>query len=283
MRKSVNNYSMSKLAYVPLTPAAAQGQPPMDPAMMGGQPPMDPTVAGGQGMPPMPPMESAAQGGEQIDPETGLVIVDPVQGIVMDPNTGIMLNKQTGEFISPEGQPIPPEQAIQMIEQAAAQMSGGQPPMDPAMMSGDPAMMEQVGMPPMDPAAAAAAGGMMPPPPPMEDLAMMQGGAMPPAPQEAVSAMGASAGAVEGDIESMMPGFEEFIAKSEQQAVSQDKTNKRVIKEIAGARADMQGMRRELEQLEDTQDVLLARLTDVVDRFERAMGGQISAGGPLNA
>lgn len=224
-------------------------------------------------MPPMPPMDPAAQGGEQIDPETGLVIVDPAQGIVMDPNTGIMLNKQTGEFMSPEGQPIPPEQAIQMIEQAAAQMGGGQPPMDPAMMP-------QGGMPPMDPAAAAA-GGMVPPP--MEDPAMMQGGAMPPAPQEALSAMGAPAGAVEGDIESMMPGFEEFIAKSEQQAVTQDKTNKRVIKELAGARADMQGMRRELEQLEDTQDVLLARLTDVVDRFERAMGGQVSTGSPLNA
>lgn len=256
---------INKVAYVPLTPAA-QGQPPMDPAM-----------AGGQGMPPMDP---ATQGGEQIDPETGLVIVDAAQGIVMDPNTGIMLNKHTGEFMSPEGQPIPPEQAIQMIEQAAAQM-GGQPQMDPAMMGGDPAMMAQGGMPPMDPAAAAA-GGMMPPPP-MEDPAMMQGGAMPPAPQEAVSAMGAPAGAVEGDIESMMPGFEEFVAKSEQQAASQDKTNKRVIKEIAGARADMQGMRRELEQLEDTQDVLLARLTDVVDRFERAMGGQVSAGSTLNA
>lgn len=272
--------NINKVAYVPLTPAA-QGQPPMDPTAMGGQTPMDPAMAGGQGMPPMLPMDPAAAGGEQVDPETGLVIVDPAQGIVMDPNTGIMLNKQTGEFMSPEGQPIPPEQAIQMIEQAAAQMGGEQPPMDPAMIGGDPAMMAQGGMPPMDPAAAAA-GGMMPPPP-MEDPTMMQGGAMPPAPQEAVSAMGAPAGAVEGDIESMMPGFEEFVAKSEQQAVSQDKTNKRVIKEIAGARADMQGMRRELEQLEDTQDVLLARLTDVVDRFERAMGGQVSTGSPLNA
>lgn len=284
----ISDNGFNKVAYVPLTPAA-QGQPPMDPAMMGGQPPMDPSM-GGQGM----PMDPTAQGGGQVDPETGLVIVDATQGLVMDPNTGIMLNKQTGEFMSPEGQPIPPEQAIQMIEQAAAQMGGGQPPMDPSMaggqgmsmppadpsmMGGDPAMIAQGGMPPMDPAMAAS-GGMMPPP--TEDPAAMTGGALPPAPQEAVNAMGASAGAVEGDIESMMPGFEEFIAKNEQQAIAQDKTNKRVIKEIAGARADMQGMRRELEQLEDTQDVLLARLTDVVDRFERAMGGQVS-GGPLNA
>ena len=261
--------SIAKKAFVPLTPAAMQGQPPMDPAMMGGQPPMDPAAAQGGGMP-MPPADPAMMGGEQIDPETGLVIVDPAQGIVMDPNTGIMLNKQTGEFMSPEGQPIPPEQAIQMIEAAAAQLGGqgsapveqGQPPMDPAMMGGQP---------PMDPAAMMAAGGQ----PPM-DPAMM-GEALPPAPQEALTGMGAPAGAVEGDIETMMPGFEDFVAKSEQNANNQDKFNKKMIKELVGARADMQSVRRELEQVEDNQDVLLARLTDVVDRFERAMGVQANA------
>ena len=250
--------SIAKKAFVPLTPAAMQGQPPMDPAMMGGQPPMDPAAAQGGGMP-MPPADPAMMGGEQIDPETGLVIVDPAQGIVMDPNTGIMLNKQTGEFMSPEGQPIPPEQAIQMIESAAAQMGG---------QGGMPVPGEQ---PPMDPAAMMAEGA----PAPADPVAMS--GALPPAPQEALTGMGAPVGAVEGDIESMMPGFEDFVAKSEQNANNQDKFNKKMIKELVGARADMQSVRRELEQVEDNQDVLLARLTDVVDRFERAMGVQANA------
>lgn len=200
---------MAKKAYVPLTPAAQEamagqqappqgGMPPQDPSMMGGQPPMDPSMMG-QGSPAMPPMPmdpsmmggqppmdpSMAQGqqmppipvvsgpnGEPIDAETGFIVVDFAQGIEQDPMTGILLNKYTGEFMTPEGQPIPPEQAMQMMgqgggmpQQGDPSMMGGQPPMDPSMMGGQP---------PMDPSAMPPQGGMPMDPSMMQGQPMMQ-------------------------------------------------------------------------------------------------------------
>lgn len=181
---------MAKKAYVPLTPAAQEavagqqappqgGMPPQDPSMTGGQPPMDPSMMPPQGgapaMPPMP-MDPSMQGGqpmqappipvvsgpngEPVDAETGFIVVDFAQGIEQDPISGMLLNKYTDEFMTPDGQPIPPEQAMQMMAQADGMPSQGGAPMDPSMMGGQP---------PMDPNAMPPQGGM-----PM-DPAMIQG------------------------------------------------------------------------------------------------------------
>lgn len=194
------------------------GMPPQDPAMMqGGQPPMDPAMAQQGGMPPMPPQGDPAamdpammqqggqmpmpeQGGEPtpipvvsgpngepVDADTGFIVVDFAQQVEQDPMTGILLNKMTGEFMTPDGQPIPPEQAMQMLEQAASQaqggamppQGGGQPPVDPAMAAqgGEAPIPPQQGGAPVPPDGAepmqqtasaeedAAAQQMMVPPP----------------------------------------------------------------------------------------------------------------------
>ena len=213
---SIYSRVMQKKAYVPLAPAAAdavaqqQGQmPPQgDPnAMTAPQgAPMPP-----QGMPPMPPEQMPPQGapmggdpnamppqggqmppiqtvpgpdGMPIDVETGFVVLDMQQGIEQDPLTGILFNKSLMEFATPDGQPLDPNQAIQMIEQARMQQGGqvGMPPQgDPnAMPPADPSMMAPPqGMPPQ--------GAPMPPPqqpmppaqPPMQQMASAEGGADP--------------------------------------------------------------------------------------------------------
>lgn len=189
---------------MPMDPSMQQGMP-MDPSMMGGAP-VDPSMAQG-GMPPMPMDPAmAAQGGMPpqgatqpiqmvpgpvdpstgqpipIDAETGMIVLDPANGVEMDMNTGIVFMKFTNEFYTNDGQPLDPNQAMQMIVEAAAgpvdpnqqqqdmaqiqQMQaqsdammgqgmptqGGMPPMDPSMMQGapmDPNAMAQGGMPPM--------------------------------------------------------------------------------------------------------------------------------------
>ena len=190
---------------MPMDPSMQQGMP-MDPSMMGGAP-VDPSMAQGGGMPPMPmDPNMAAQGGMPpqgaqqpiqmvpgpvdpstgqpipIDAETGMIVLDPANGVEMDMNTGIVFMKFTNEFYTNDGQPLDPNQAMQMIVEAAAgpvdpnqqqqdmaqiqQMQaqsdammnpgmsaqGGTPPMDPSMMQGapmDPNAMAQGGMPPM--------------------------------------------------------------------------------------------------------------------------------------
>ena len=144
-------------------PAPAMPPMPMDPSMMGqgGQPPMDPSMMqdpsmiGGQQMqaPPIPVI--SGPNGEPVDAETGFIVVDFAQGIEQDPTTGMLLSKFTGEFMTPDGQPVPPEQAMQMMGG-----QGGQPPMDPSMMQ-DPSMMG--GQPPMDPSMMGAPAPAMPP------------------------------------------------------------------------------------------------------------------------
>ena len=208
---------------MPMDPSMQQGMP-MDPSMMGGAPvdpsmaqgggmppmPMDPNMAAQGGMPPqgagMPPQQGAGmppqQGAQQpiqivpgpvdpstgqpipIDAETGMIVLDPANGVEMDMNTGIVFMKFTNEFYTNDGQPLDPNQAMQMIVEAAAgpvdpnqqqqdmaqiqqmqaqsdaMMNPGMPPqgggapmpMDPAMMQGapmDPNAMAQGGMPPM--------------------------------------------------------------------------------------------------------------------------------------
>lgn len=190
---------------MPMDPSMQQGAP-MDPAMMQGAP-MDPNaMAQGGGMPPqgagMPPQQGAPQQGAPqpiqivpgpvdpstgqpipMDAETGMIVLDPANGVEMDMNTGIVFMKFTNEFYTNDGQPLDPNQAMQMIVEAAAG------PVDPNQQQQDMAQIQQMqaqsdammnpGMPPqgagapmsMDPNAMAQ-GGM--PPMPM-DPAMMGG------------------------------------------------------------------------------------------------------------
>lgn len=270
---------LEKLAFVPLTPAAeevmAGGQPQANPAM----PPqgVDPSMTGAT----MPPMQGGGiqtvpgPDGEPIDPETGFIVLDPMAGIEQDPLTGILFNKMTGEFATPEGQLIPLEQAQAMIEDAmAAQQDGGIPPQganDPA--AADAAVpTPEAGMPPMDPAmmqggdpsAEAMAGGQ-----PMIDP---QSG-IPLDPATGMFAqspvMGETGAAPEGNLEDLLGGF---VDKSEKIADRQDKLNKRMLHDLAGTRTDIQGVRREIQQLNDNQDTLLARLENVLNVLESMMG-----------
>lgn len=200
---------------MPMDPSMQQGMP-MDPSMMGGAP-MDPSMTQGGGMPPMPmdpnmaaqggmPPQGAGmppqQGAQQpiqivpgpvdpstgqpipVDAETGMVVIDPANGVEMDMNTGIVFMKFTNEFYTNDGQPLDPNQAMRMIVEAAAgpvdpnqqqqdmvqiqqmqaqsdammgqgmaaQGAGAPMPVDPSMMGGapmDPNAMAQGGMPPM--------------------------------------------------------------------------------------------------------------------------------------
>ena len=288
---------LQKLAYVPLTPAAQEAMPPQG----GGMPPMDPAMAGGAGAPPMPmdpsmgsgmPMPPPQQGGagiqtvpgpngEPVDPETGFIVVDPANGVELEPMTGLLFIKPAGQFVTPEGQPVPMEQATQMIEAAMSQ-GGGMPPMDPAMAGGagappmpmDPSMGSGMppqgapemagGMPPMDPAAMQmASGGPMVDPQSGLPLDPSTGMFAP------TPAQGAEMGAgTEGGLAEAMPGFEEFIDKYDQTVDRQDKLNKRILHDMSGTRTDIQGLRREMQQLNDNQDTLVARLENLLNLIE---------------
>ena len=337
---------MHKLAYLPLTPAAQQavqqdpaaqgGQPPQDPAMMQEQPPMppqgqppqgDPNMQGG--MPPMPPEQGGQQmppqgaqppqiqvipgpNGEQVDAETGFIVLDLQQGIEQDPITGIMLNKMTGEFATPDGQPLDPQTAMQILTQAYQQaqqggqqmapqgdpnMQGGQPapmpPQDPAMMQGqppmppqgqpmmqqqanaDPAMMqEQPSMPPqgqfdanagmqIDPNTGMpidpATGGLI-------DVTTGQiidpnsGAAIPPAiPQSA-------------PMFSDDPEIQAFVKDTQRALQTNEKNSRRIAQDLNGLRTDVQGLRRELEKVNDNADTTQARLDNLLAVAEQAIG-----------
>jgi hypothetical protein len=92
-------------------------------------------------------------------------------------------------------------------------------------------------------------------------------------------APGAPAGGLEEGIESTMPGFEAFVDKYEKLSDRQDKLNKRMLHDIAGARTDLQRMGRELEQVNDNHDVILARLENILGMLERMLGGGAPQGG----
>lgn len=284
---------LNKLAYVPLTPAAQEEMPPTDPTtnQQGGQPPMaDPSATPqGGGMPPMDPNMMSQGGtpqiqtvpgpnGEPIDPETGFIVLDSVAGIEQDPLTGILFNKMTGEFATPEGQPMSPDQAQAMIEEAmAAQQGGGMPPQE-AVPAADPADPGMVGeQPPMDPAMAQQGNAPIDP-----GVEAMAGGQSMIDPQSGLAIdpttgmfvqppMGGAGGAMEGDMGELLPGFDAFVEKSEKLADRQDKLNKRMLHDFSGMRTDIQGVRREIQQLNDNQDTLLARLENVLSVIESMM------------
>lgn len=181
---------------MPMDPSMQQGMP-MDPSMMQGAP-MDPNaMAQGGGMPPQQgapqpiqivpgPVDPSTGQPVPVDAETGMIVIDPANGVEMDMNTGIVFMKFTNEFYTNDGQQLDPNQAMQMIVEAAAG------PVDPNQQQQDMAQIQQMqaqsdammnpgmavqgaGAPmPMDPNAMAQ-GGM----PPMSMDPSMMGGAMP--------------------------------------------------------------------------------------------------------
>ena len=250
--------NMDKNAYVPLTPAAEQqlnnpqAMPPQGAPMPAGQP-MPPE--GAAGMP--APQIQTVQGpnGEPIDPETGMIVVDPQNGIEQDPITGILFSKFTNEFATPEGQPIPPDQAIAMLQQgqaAAAQGQGAPMPPQGAPMpeQGMPAPMPEQGM--MDPMAQMPPEGIDPATGlPMGEAPM---GDMPP---EAMQEMPAE--------------LMQMIEDSKESDQRQDKNIDKIISDVSGVRADIQGLRRDVQNQNDKSEALLSRLTAVLDIIENSV------------
>ena len=306
--------AMRKLAFVPLAPAAQDamaqqgGMPPMDPSMQEGMPMPpggDPSMMGGmppQGGAPAPIQTVPGPNGEPIDPETGFIVLDPQQGIEQDPMTGILFSKFTGEFATPDGQPMDPQQAQQMIMQAMQQgggmppqgdpsMAGGMPPMDPAMggmppadpsmggMPADPSMM-----PPMDPSMqegmpmppGGEAGGMPPEDPSMGEAPQPTIDEQTGLPIDPETGYYMSQGAPTGEPgaeEEMIPGLEQFIAKAEKVNDRQDKAIKRMTSEMVGTRTDIQALRREIQQINDNQDTALARMENILAMLESIISG----------
>lgn len=339
---------LHKVAYLPLTPAAQQavqqdpaamqGQAPMpppqdpaamqggDPSMQGGMPPMPPEQGG---MPPQgdPNMQGQPQGGmppiqvipgpngEQVDAETGFIVLDLQQGIEQDPITGIILNKMTGAFTSPDGQPIDPQQAMQILTQAYQQaQQGGMPPQgDPAAMQGGAPML-----PPQDPAMMQGQSPMPPQDQPMmqqqanADPAMVQGGAPMPAPMPQGEldpnagmqidpntgmpidpATGGlidvttgqiidpnSGAPIPPEIQQAAPMFSEdpeiqaFVKDTQRALQTNEKNSRRVVQDLNGLRTDVQGLRREIEKINDNADTTQARLDNLLAVAERAIGQQ---------
>lgn len=331
---SIYSRVMQKKAYVPLAPAAAdavaqqqsqmppQGDPNAMPAPQGA--PMPP-----QGMPPMPPEQMPPQGtpmggdpnamppqggqmppiqtvpgpdGMPIDVETGFIVLDMQQGIEQDPLTGILFNKPLMQFATPDGQPLDPNQAMQMIEQAYTQQQGGQmPPQgDPnAMPPADPSMMAppEGGMPPQ--------GGQMPAPapaqPPMQQMASAEAGvdpnalgvAMDPATGMPVDpntgmaydpATGQPMGGGQASPEALLeaiPGLQEYLTKVPQQLETQEKTMTKLMHEVAGYRTDVQGIRREVQKNNDNMDTMAARMENILALVEQLLGSQGMTTEPL--
>lgn len=323
---------------MPMDPSMQQGMP-MDPSMMGGAP-VDPSMAQGGGMPPMPmdpnmaaqggmPPQGAGmppqgggmppqQGAQQpiqivpgpvdpstgqpvpIDAETGMVVIDPANGVEMDMNTGIVFMKFTNEFYTNDGQPLDPNQAMQMIVEAAAgpvdpnqqqqdmaqiqQMQaqsdammnpgmpaqGGMPPMDPFMMQGapmDPNAMAQGGMP-MDPSMMGGAPADPAAMPPAADPNAMAQQAAPVDPAAAGMPMFDNTAEIQGTLAQLMQMQEDQARiQSEQQAdidaanKLSDNTNKVVKKLMDSTNA----LRREISAYHDNNERLAAEIESLLD------------------
>lgn len=292
---------LRKLAYVPLTMAAqdamAQQQVGVDPNAQGGDPSMQ--GQGGEGMPQMPEGQGGIQivqgpNGEPIDAETGFIVIDEAQGLEQEPNTGIIFNKFTEEFFTPEGQPMDPQEAQYMIEQAMQQGGMPQEGVDPSMQGQDPSMMQGVdpSMQDQDPNMMQSQEGM--------DPAMMQvGEGVPQGGSTEMDGMLGSGPMIdpntglpidpstgyymqpgqeqgvggEQDLSEMIPGLEQFMASTDRSIERQDKAMKRVIHDLAGTRTDMQGLRREIQKMNDNNDTLLARVDNLANLIESVISG----------
>ena len=283
-------------------PMPPQGMPPMPPE----QPPPQGAPAGGDpnAMPPqggqMPPIQTVpGPDGMPIDVETGFIVLDIQQGIEQDPLTGILFNKSLMEFATPEGQPLDPNQAIQMIEQARMQQGGQMPPQgDPnALPPADPAMVApQQGMP--------SQGAPMPPPtqqPPMQQMASAEQGmdpnslgvAMDPStgmpidpttgmPMDPATGLPVGGGQVSAEqLLSAIPGLQEYINKTPQQLETQEKTMTKLMQEVSGFRTDLQGLRREIQKANDNTDTTAARMENILALVEQLLGSQGMTTEPL--
>lgn len=321
--------TLRKNAYVPLTMAAqgalAQQQQGGDPNAQGGDPSMqgqDPNMQGApqEGMPQMPEQGGGIQivqgpNGEPIDAETGFIVIDEAQGLEQEPNTGIIFNKFTEEFFTPEGQPMDPQEAQAMIEQAMQGQGGEQQGMDPSMQGQDPSMMQggdpnAQGMNPgmmqgqdpnmgqgMDPSTMQ---GMDPNTQGM-DPSMMQGvspemegmlGSGPMIDPNTGLPIDPNTGyymqpgqempqGPEQDISEMIPGLEQFMAATDRSIERQDKAMKRVIHDLSGTRTDMQGLRREIQKMNDNNDTLLARVDNLANLIESVIAGAHGGAYPM--
>ena len=296
---------LQKVAFSPFTEDAqmAAQQPPMDPAMAGGMPPqgetpmppppggapMDPSMMGGmppQGGVPTPIQTIPGPNGEPIDPETGFIVVDPQQGIEQDPLTGILFSKFTQEFMTPDGQPMDPNQAMQMIEQAMAQQGSGMPPqggapMDPAMAGGmppeqgsmspaDPSMMGEAPMPSQGGQTFDPATGQM-----IDDATGMPidratGMLIDPATGQQIDP---NTGAVAPGAQ-QMPMFEDPEIMNQVQDVLKEVPA--MAKELSRIEKNDNRLRREIQTLNDNQDALLSRVENSVALLEQLLGNRQS-------
>lgn len=280
---------LQKLAFSPFTEdaqmAAQQGgMPPqgdgmpMDPAMQSGMPPqgapMDPSMA--QGGAPAPIQTVPGPNGEPIDPETGFIVIDPQQGLEQDPLTGIVFSKFTQEFMTPDGQPMDPNQAIQMIEQAMMQQQGGGMSQDPSMAQGgmpmDPAM--QGGMPQQAPGQSFD---------PSTGQMMDDATGMPVDPSTGMLIDPTSGQMIDPNTGATTPGAQQMPMFDDPEIISQVQD---AIKEVPGMakelarvekqnnqlRNDLQGLRREIQTLNDNQDAVLSRVDDTRALIEQLLG-----------
>lgn len=322
---------------MPMDPSMQQGMP-MDPSMMGGAP-VDPAMAQGGGMPPMPmdpnmaaqgdmppqgagmpPQQGAPQQPIQIvpgpidpstgqpipvDAETGMIVLDPANGVEMDMNTGIVFMKFTNEFYTNDGQPLDPNQAMQMIVEAAAgpvdpnqqqqdmaqiqQMQaqsdammnpgmpaqgGGAPmPMDPSMMQGapmDPNAMAQGGMPPMpvDPSMMGGAPADPAAMSPAADPAAMAQQAAPVDPAAAGMPMFDNTAEIQGTLAQLMQMQEDQARIQSEQQADIDAANKlsdNTNKVVKKLMDSTNALRREISAYHDNNERLAAEIESLLD------------------
>jgi hypothetical protein len=270
---------LQKLAFSPFTQdaqmmAQAQGgQPPMDPAMAQGGAPMPP-----QGGAPAPIQVVQGPNGEPVDPNTGFIVLDPQQGLEQEPLTGIIINVFTQEFMTPDGQPMDPNQAMQMIEQAMmqAQQQGGAMPMDPAMAQGGAPMPPQGGAPASQQGAGQTfdpATGQM-----IDDATGMMVD-----PSTGMLIDPTTGQMIDPNTGAMAPGAQQMPMFDDPEVMEQVKTALKelpsIVKNVAqigkqqnAERTDIQGLRREIQALEDKQDAFLNRVDNAVALIEQLMG-----------
>jgi hypothetical protein len=83
------------------------------------------------------------------------------------------------------------------------------------------------------------------------------------------------------DISEMVPGLEQFMASTDRSIERQDKAMKRVIHDLAGTRTDMQGLRREIQKMNDNNDTILARVDNLANLIESIINGADAGAYPM--
>ena len=234
-----------------------------------------------------------------------MIVLDPANGVEMDMNTGIVFMKFTNEFYTNDGQPLDPNQAMQMIVEAAAgpvdpnqqqqdmaqiqQMQaqsdammnpgmpaqgGGAPmPMDPSMMQGapmDPNAMAQGGMPPMpmDPAMMGGAPVDQAAMPPAADPAAMAQQAAPVDPAAAGMPMFDNTADIQGTLAQLMQMQEDQARIQSEQQADIDAANKlsdNTNKVVKKLMDSTNALRREISAYHDNNERLAAEIESLLD------------------